>query len=86
MDDDQKVTTTDFVFEAASNLYLDKNRLRKLLLDVDDLPDKFGALRIKLRIDLEDRLFNLLAVKHNRTVAAHDHILLLLYTLDKRID
>ena len=83
MDDDQKVTTTDFVFEAAGNLDLDKNCLRKLLLDVDDLPYKFGALRIKLRVDLKDRLFNLLAIQHNRTVAGHDHILLLLYTLDE---
>ena len=86
MNNDQKVAAADFVLEAAGDLDLDQDCLRELLLDLDDLLDKFGALRVQLRVDFVDRLLNLLAVENQGSVAAHDHILLLLHTLDERLD
>ena len=64
MDNDQKVAAADFVLEAAGHLDLDQDCLRELLLDLDDLLDKFGALRVQLRVDLVDGLLHLLAIEN----------------------
>lgn len=73
---DQVVATANLVFETASHFQLDQDRLRHLLLNLEDLLHEVVAFGVEVGIDLEDGLLVLHGVEHNGTVAARDEVFL----------
>ena len=59
MTNDQEVSATDLVFEAARYLDLDKDGLWQPLLDLNDLLHEIVAIWVELLVDLEGGLLDL---------------------------
>ena len=86
MHEKEVVTTANLVLKAPHSSKLDEDCLWYLILLSVKLLHDGMTLRIKLGIDVEDGLLNLLRVEHDGTVAARDDVLLLLNTLDQGVN
>ena len=84
--EEEVVATADLVLQAPHSSQLDKDRLWKLILFFIQFFHILVALRVKLRVNVEDGSILLLRVEHDGTVAARNDVLLLLNTLDQGLN
>ena len=85
MTDDQVVTAANLVFETSGHFQFDQDRLRHLLLDLEDLLHEVVAFGIEIGIDLEDWLLVFHGIEHDGAVAARDEIFLFADALNQRV-